>query len=267
MLIKDRDAREGAAEQLKGLLSLNLSARKKFLVERELKNICPGRDGGKNASHFINFYYADSRNWAIIHDLKIEANGSAAHIDHLLINRFLDIYLLESKNYTYSLKITTEGEFLVFDGRRYQVVVSPLEENEKRVQVLKNALIDNNIIPKRMGFVCRPQIKSFVLVSPKSNVLRPPETIYDTSSVITGDFLINSLLKQARRAKRVYLQLKRLPKAVKTEALAEIAGKLAALNKPSLIDSQQLFSSDDLGETQILRSASPEAAADCDYAI
>ena len=65
MLIKDRDAKQEAVEQLRDLLALNLSPRKKFLIERELKNLSPGEDGGKNASHFINFYCADSRNWAI----------------------------------------------------------------------------------------------------------------------------------------------------------------------------------------------------------
>jgi hypothetical protein len=114
MLIKDRDPRNEGIEQLRNLLSLNLNSRKRFLIERELKTLNPGVDGGKSASHFINFYCADSPNWAVIHDLKLEHNGLATHIDHLLINQFLDIYLFESKNYTYSLKITAGGEFLVF---------------------------------------------------------------------------------------------------------------------------------------------------------
>ncbi len=267
MLIKDRDTSEGVIEQLRDLLSLNLSSRKKFLIERELKNLSPGEDGGKNASHFINFYCADSRNWAIIHDLKIENNGFATHIDHLLINQFLDIYLFESKNYTYSLKITADGEFLVFDGLQYQSVESPLEENEKRIQVLRKVLIENKIIPKRMGIPFRPLIKSYVLVSPKSNVLRPPVSIYDTSSVITAAFLIKKLLKQVERIKRIYLKLKRLPKAIKSDTLADVAGKLASMNKPNLIDYQRLFCPDDIGETPIMRRSDKDAAIYRDYAI
>ena len=267
MLIKDRDAKEGAIEQLRALLSLNLSPRKKFLIERELKNLNPGEDGGKNASHFINFYCADSSNWAIIHDLRIENNGFATHIDHLLINQFLDIYLFESKNYTYSLKITADGEFLVFDGLQYQSVESPLEENEKRIQVLKKVLIENKIIPKRMGIPFRPLIRPFVLVSPKSNVLRPPVSIYDTSSIITADFLIKKLLKQVERIKRIYLKLKRLPKAIKSDTLVDVAGKLASMNKPNLIDYQRLFCPDDIEETPNMRSSDKDAAIYCDYTI
>jgi len=134
VLIKDRDAKEGAINQLNDLLHLSLSPRKMFLIERELHILNPGADGGKNASHFLNFYCADSPNWAVIHDLKIDIEGYTTHIDHLLINQFIDIYLFDSKNYTYSLKITADGGFLVFDGRRYQSVESPLEEmkNESR---------------------------------------------------------------------------------------------------------------------------------------
>jgi hypothetical protein len=267
MLIKDRDAKEGAIEQLRDLQSLNLSPKKRFLIERELKNLSPGEDGGKNASHFINFYCADARNWAIIHDLKIEHNGFATHIDHLLINHFLDIYLFESKNYTYSLKITADGQFLVFDGCQYQSVESPLEENEKRIQVLRKVLIENKIIPKRIGIPFRPSIKPYVLVSPKSKVLRPPVSIYDTSSVITADFLINKLLKQVEKIKRIYLKLKRMPKAIKSDTLADVAGKLASLNKPNLIDYQRLFCPDDSGETANMHSSDKDAAISCDYAI
>ena len=267
MLIKDRDTREEAIEQLRNLLSLNLSPRKKFLIERELKNLSPGEDGGKSASHLINFYCADSRNWAIIHDLKIENNGFNAQIDHLLINQFFDIYLFESKNYTYSLKITADGEFLVFDGQHYQSVESPLEENQKRIQVLRKVLTENNIIPKRMGFPVRPQIKSYVLVSPKSNVLRPPVSIYDTSSVVKADYLTRTLLKQVERIKRVCGRLRRLPKAFRAETLSRVAAKLASMNKPSSIDYHLLFGPDDTCETPQAGISDKNAAIYSDYTI
>jgi hypothetical protein len=241
MLIKDRDGRDVAIEQLKDLLSLNLSPRKKFLIERELKNISPGDDGGKNAARFINFYCSDSRNWAIIHDLKFEANGCSTQIDHILINQFFDIYLVESKNYTYNLKITAEGDFLVFDGRKYRSVESPIEENKKRIQVLKKALAENKIIPKRLGIPIRPKIKPYVLVSPGSNVLRPPQSVYDTSSIVTADYLTQTLLKKVWRVRCAYQKMKRLPKAFSTDTLEKAAAQLAALNTPSTIDYGRLF--------------------------
>ncbi len=268
MLIKDRDSHEGAVEQLRGLLSLNLSPRKKFLIERELKSLCPGEDGGKNASHLINFYCTDSPDWAVIHDLKIENNGFSTHIDHILIDRFLDIYVFESKNYTYSLKITADGEFLIFDGRHYQPVESPLEENETRIKVLKKVLRENKIFPRRMGIPRRPKIKSFVLLSHRSNVLRPPASICDTSSIVTADYLTEKMLRQAERIKRIYVSLKSLPKAFKPDTLKRVASKLASVNQPGSVDYHQVFAPQDACEDITSGGCTPpDAAAYCDYAI
>ena len=237
MLIKDRKPVDGAVETLKDLLSMKLSTKKKFLVERELKQLNLRENGGQNPTNFINFYCADSQNWAIIHDLRIEINGFAAHIDHLLINRFFDIYLLESSNYSYSLKITADGEFLVFDGRQYQNLDSPLEENKKRIQILEEILDENKkIIPKRLGLPIRPKIESYVLVSSMSKVVRPPQWIYDTTAVISADYLTKTLLKEFAKTKRFLERIMRLPKALNVDTVAKAAGEIASLHQPNPID-------------------------------
>ena len=267
MIIKDRDPTEKAVAQLTDLLSLDLSSAKKFLVERELKRLNPTRNGGRTASHFINFYCADCPDWAIIHDLKIECNGFAIHIDHILINKFLDIHLFESRSYNDNIKILADGEFLVFDGRQYQSVNSPLDENKKRAEVLSDLLIENKILPRRLGIPLTPQISSYVLVSPGANIIRPPETVNDTSSVITADNLTQTLLRQLERLKRAFERIKYLPKTFKTDTLAKVATQLAAMNKPSLIDYRRIFCLEDIHIAQASGASSQEAAATSDYTI
>ena len=267
MLIKDRDPVQEAVAQLMDLLSLNLGPTKKFLIERELKRLEPNRNGGKTAFHFINFYCADCPDWAVIHDLKIESNGFATHIDHLLINKFLDIHLFESRSYNDAIKITADGEFLVYDGHQYQTVDSPIEENKKRTEVLADLLIENKILPKRLGISLKPQIFSYVLVSPGANVIRPPETVYDTSSVITADYLTQTLLKQLKRLKRAFEKFTSLPKAFNPDTLEKVAAKLAALNKPSLIDYRRVFCLDDIEIAQVPSLSNRNDVSTCDYAI
>ena len=267
MIIKDRDPAEKAIAQLTDLLSLNLSSAKKFLVERELKRLNPAGNAAQTASHFINFYCADCPDWAIIHDLKIESNGFATHIDHILINQFLDIHLFESRSYTDNIKITADGEFFVFDGHQYQSVDSPLEENKKRTQVLADLLNENKILPKRLGIPLKPKIFSYVLACPGANIVRPPETVYDTSSVITADYLTKTLLKQLERLKRALVRFKRLPKAFKSETLAKVAAKLADLNKPNLIDYRRIFCLDDIDIVPGPVASNQDASLSGDYAI
>ena len=267
MIIKDRDPVEKAVAQLTDLLSLDLSSAKNFLIERELKRLNANGNGGRTAAHFINFYCADCPDWAIIHDLKIESNGFAAHIDHILINKFLDIHLFESRSYNDNIKITADGEFWVFDGRQYRPVNSPLEENKKRIEVLSDLLSENKIFPRRLGIPLKPKISSYVLVSPGRNIIRPPETVYDTSSVITADYLTQTLLRQLERLKRAFVRIKRLPKAFNTDALAKVAAKLAAMNNPSLVDYRRLFCLEDIEIAQASGVSVQDAATTCDYAI
>ena len=267
MIIKDRDPAENAVEQLTDLLSLDLSAAKKFLIERELKRLSPQKNGSHSPAHFINFYCEECPDWAIIHDLKIESNGFAVHIDHLLINKYLDLHLFESRNYNDNIKITADGEFLVFDGNQYQAVNSPLEENEKRIQVLADLLVENKILPKKMGIALKPRISSYVLVHPAANVIRPPEAVYDTSSVVSADYLTKTLLRQLERLKKTFLRIKSLPKAFKADTLAKVAARLAAMNKPNLINYRRIFCLEDLKPAAGSGTTGSDADAACDYTI
>ncbi|PKN12574.1 MAG: hypothetical protein CVU69_05935 [Deltaproteobacteria bacterium HGW-Deltaproteobacteria-4] len=64
-----------------------------------LEKIAGVRSCNQNSAYYLDFNYKDSQNWAANHDLRIEHRGRVAQIDHLLINRLLDIFVLESKNY------------------------------------------------------------------------------------------------------------------------------------------------------------------------
>ena len=267
MLIKDRDPCDNAVAQLTDLLSLDIDAAKKFLVERELKRLNPQGNGSHSPSHFINFYCEECPDWAIIHDLKIESNGFAAHIDHLLINKFLDIHLFESRNYNDNIKITADGEFLVYDGNQYQSVNSPIAENEKRTQVLADLLVENKILPRRMGIAPKPRISSYVLVHPAVKVLRSLESLYDTSSVVSADYLTRTLLRRLKRIKRSFERIKRLHRAFKAEMLAKVAARLAALHNPNLIDYRRIFCLEDMSITTGSGTSGSAASATCGYTI
>ena len=112
MLIKGRDNHDSEVQSLRSLLDCQVTAKQRFLIEREMKCISSGARGEESSAYYIDFRYKDSPNWAVIHDLRLEYRGFVAQIDHLLINRLLDIYDLESKNFYYGIKITPEGEFV-----------------------------------------------------------------------------------------------------------------------------------------------------------
>jgi len=119
MLIKKRDSKQAEIDELTTLLSFSLPENKKFMIERELRFIRSGDQGETDAAYFIDFHFGSNKNWAVIHDLRLEHNGRVAQIDHLLINRYFEVYVLESKNFSYGVKITDTGEFLVNYDNKY----------------------------------------------------------------------------------------------------------------------------------------------------
>jgi hypothetical protein len=149
--------------------------------------------------------------------------------------------VLESKNFTYGIKITGDGEFLIYDGNRYQLIESPLDENRKQVEVLESVLCENEIIPKKMGITVKPKIKSYMLLSPQSLVDRPPKSVFDSSMVITGDLLIKTLKKQTKKAKRILNRFVGASKEIKKDPLLWIACRLSSLHKPIKEDYEQKF--------------------------
>lgn len=154
-----------------------------------------------------------------------------AQIDHLLINRFLDVYVLESKDYYYGVKINEFGEFLIWDGKGYQAIESPYEQNQRHILALKTVIEDRNIAPSRLGFAIPISYRNVVLVSPTSKVLKPKAAPFDLSSVIKADALVSSASKDIDKKSIV-----EAPKLVGSDTLLEFGKKLARLHKSGSID-------------------------------
>jgi hypothetical protein len=267
MLIKDKELIEEEIYLLNDLLKQELSLHQKFLVERELQILQSGLNGELNSTHFLNFYCQDSPDWAVIHDLNIENNGDAARYDHLLINRRFKFYVIESKNFSYGLKITPDGEFLVHDGQHYQNVDSPIEEGQKQIDLLKRVLLENKLLPKRMGITIKPKIQNYILVSPLSEIVRPPKKIFDSSAVMKADLFIKTLLKKTKKAKRIINKFKKLSEKIKKDPLFIMADKLASLHKTVTRDYRLKFCLDKSPEPPSDPACIPDNQSPGDYSI
>lgn len=236
MLIKERDNHDEDVETLRRLLECQITAKQRFLIEREIKCLGSGARGEESSAYYIDFRYKDSDNWAIIHDLRLEHRGFVAQIDHLLINRFLDIYVLESKNYYYGIKITPEGEFLVWNGKTYVAIESPIEQNRRHVDLLEKMVQATGILPTRIGFPIPPSFLNYVMVAPNSRVDRPSKAKFDTDMVIKADALVAAIEKRLDSTSPVGGAITVMTKLVSQETLETFARKLVRFHRPSRID-------------------------------
>jgi len=241
MIIKKMDSKQEEIAELTALLRGRLTSRQRSLIETELKTIKSGVSGEKDSAYYIDFYFKNSKNWAVIHDLRLEHKDQVAQIDHLLMNRLFDIYVLETKNYSYKLKVSSEGEFQAYYGKEYIGIPSPIEQNRRHIHLLKLFLKHHDILPKRMGISIRPKFKSLILASPKTIISRPPEKKFDTSSIIKADTLRTKIDQEVDKWRNPLADFATLSKFCSSSTLMETARRLSGFHKPKKMDFRAKF--------------------------
>jgi Nuclease-related domain len=82
-------------------------------IEQEIWNIRTGEKTERNAAYEIEFHYKANPNVMTIHDLRIEFGDRVAQIDHLIVDRLLELWVCESKSFSGDVKSTNTGS-----GRR-----------------------------------------------------------------------------------------------------------------------------------------------------
>jgi len=235
MLIKSSDDKTETLSTLEALLA-QAGPDKKKVVEEELWRTRAGIKGEKDAAYLIDFDLKDSKNTAIIHDLRLEIDGRIAQIDHVLIHRTLRVFALETKHFNDGIKITDNGEFLRWSGwkKTFEGMASPLAQNERHIAVLKDAFRKIEM-PTRFGVRLTPSLHSVVLVDSKARIDRPKK--FDSGQVIKADMLTDYLERNLDQQGAMGALLK----LIDEETLEQIARRLVRLHKPATFDYSSKF--------------------------
>jgi hypothetical protein len=195
--------------------------------------------GEAESAYLIDFDYAKSANWAVIHDLRIEHDGRVAQIDHLLLNRWMEVYVLETKHVHAGVKITEDGEFMRWNAFRktYEGMASPLAQNERHIAVLRDVMAGIEL-PTRLGLRLAPTFYSYVLVAPGARIDRPKR--FDTSRVIKADQLRKNIWKDIDNDSALIL-LAKTAKLVSGETVEHVGRQLAARHRPLVRNAEAAF--------------------------
>jgi hypothetical protein len=231
MILKKADSKEAQIKELEYLMSIS-DATSRTGIEKELRRLRAGIQGEKNAAYLIDFSLSESKNSMVIHDLRLEFKGRVAQIDHILIHRTLNIYVLETKNFNAGIKINDDGEFLKWNSYKkvYEGIPSPFAQNERHISVLKDVfeyLID---MPTRLGITITPHFHSKILIDPNARIERPKK--FDTSNLIKADLLMKSLDMDLEKTGVLNV----ISKVVSTETTENIGHQLIRLHRPILFN-------------------------------
>ena len=234
MIIKSIDDKESDIKILQELISHpDASAEVKRSIEKEIRNIRAGLKGELESAYEIDFHYQASKNWMVIHDLRIECEGRVAQIDHLVINRFLEIWVCESKHFAEGIAINEHGECSAFYGNKPYGVSSPIEQNKKHIAVLESAFKAKMIdLPRRIGFTISPSMNSLILVSNRARISRPKNKIAGLDSIIKNEQIKGRIDKAIDSDNNPLL----MAKLVGPGTLEDFARKLVGLHKPIQFD-------------------------------
>lgn len=233
MILKPYRGKDADINELEALLAA-ATAGDKPRIEQELWRVRAGSKGEKESAYYIDFDCGPSQNRVVLHDLRFEINGRVAQIDHLMINRLLDVYVFETKHFNSGIKITEEGEFMRWNDykKAFEGMASPLAQNERHIQVLKD--IFNQIeMPTRLGMRLPPSFQTLILISPNARIDRPKK--FDTSRVVKADALEKTLMKDFDNA-GVFSSLGSAAKIVSLETIQDIGRQLLLRHSPIKID-------------------------------
>jgi hypothetical protein len=197
--------------------------------------------GEREAAYEIGFHYGDSNKLVVIHDLRIEVEGRVAQIDHLLLDRLLDIWIFESKHFAEGVGVNEQGEWVTYWNGRPHGIASPVEQNRRHVAVLRGAFDKGLVnVPRRLGAKLKPQLHSLVLVSSRARISRPKgraaaARVDGLDTVVKVDQLATTIEKQGEQMSALST-IGSLARLVSMEALEDIGQQLVALHKPSQVD-------------------------------
>jgi hypothetical protein len=230
MLLKTADDKSEAINELEALLGrADVDARKRRAIENELWAIRLGAKAEADAAYQLEFDLADSKHWAVIHDLRIDLEGRVAQIDQLVISRLLEVFVCESKSYTCGVKVNERGEWSTYRDRRPIGIPSPVEQNRRHIQVLEEVVRRGYVKLPRRIVALKPSFKNIVLVSPSGLISRPRKKVPELDSVVKVDQFRTYLLDRE-------LSDRKILKLVGSDTLEVFGRQLVALHRPAKVD-------------------------------
>ncbi len=233
MILKPFRGKDSDIAALETLLA-TAPAAVKAQIEKELWQVRAGNKGEKESAYYIDFDSGSSKNRVVLHDLRFEINGRVAQIDHLMINRLLDVYVFETKHFNSGIKITEEGEFLRWNDykKTFEGMASPLAQNERHIQVLQDIFAQIEM-PTRLGLRLPPSFQTLILISPSARIDRPKK--FDSSRVVKADTLEKTLMKDFDNAS-ILSSFGSVAKIVSLETIQDIGRQLLLRHSPIKID-------------------------------
>lgn len=246
-VLKHADDKQPQLQALAVMLARpDIDSRTRKQIDDLIWQIRAGQKAERDAAYAIDFEYADRRSYVVVHDLRLEFGGRVAQIDHVIISRILDLWILETKSFSEGVRITDLGHWERYGGGRGHGIESPIKQNDHHVTVVRD-LLDKRVIrmPGRLaGISFKPRLVPLVLLSNEAK-FHPPKTKAARASIKGLDQVIKieqlkERIEDTFDHRNAFVAIARAV-SVSADDLVRFAEQLVALHRPAPIDGPARF--------------------------
>lgn len=192
----------------------------------------------EKATELIDKQFADSEEWAVVHDLRLRVKGHALQINHMLVSSALCFVFVDTRFLSYGLKIGEAGQFHVFNKSESRRVASPINKMAKDVRIFRDHIQKLGVLPSRLGIVKRALHKGYILTDPSLRIDANAGSEADDIGVYPSDALFPMLWKKDLGANRL------LSRNLSADDLYDLTAQIADLHtpaySPSLLENDSL---------------------------
>ena len=132
-----------------------------------------GRSAEAEVKWHLDRCIQNSKNYRVFHNLVIPDPKSASpcQIDHLIAGRFFNFLVFETKSTRGGCHLNTgNGVWGRFDNGKRVPMASPIEQNKRHIDCLRELLLTKGPLPSRLGFKLKPDFANWILVEPGADV-------------------------------------------------------------------------------------------------
>lgn len=195
MIVKERDATKNRIAYLEtfeapGMDSIQRQGLKQAAAR--LRADCTS----DYACREIDSYFANSKDWLVIHDLRLAHEKRIIQINHLLISSALKFYIIDSRYLKNGLTLNENGQCRVQHGNHSTPIASPLNKLNRDIRILRDIIKNAKELPRFLSMSPMISVEGYILTNPALKTHKPLSSVLDTSAVIASDMLFASVLEK-----------------------------------------------------------------------
>jgi hypothetical protein len=229
MIVKPFSTRIEDVSELTRLLALpQISDRQKSAIEKELRLIRAGDREEAQAAYELDALFRDTQNHALLHGVRLVVGDDVAQIDHMVVTRVLEVFLIETKSFSGGVKFDKDGMFTAFHDGRPIAMPSPVAQNERHCRIFDRAAKAGQFTElKRLGMRMPLKTVPVVLIGNRNRLTRPEKVVPPLDQVMKIEQFSNFFSKS-----RDSVSVLQMSKLIATDTLIDLASSIAAANVP-----------------------------------